>query len=141
MEGLSAFTFIERYCCDNTIYRLSLHKMNTKEEVGFVLVDLHGDLNRYREYCNGDNLAHIVRLETEYSYTKRGIAHALLNKLFETFKDWNFSLLVYPTYRGEKDYYRKDLQKWYEQFGFVRTKEFTTTMVKKNTLCAVEQNS
>lgn len=130
--NLSDFEFVEKREFNH--YRLSLNRKGSNEEAGFVFVDLDGDFNRYGQYCNGDKLAHIVRLETVYSYTKCGVAHALLNKLFENFKDWNFSLFVYPTYRGKNDYYLKDLRKWYEQFGFVKTKELVYTMVKKKQL-------
>ena len=125
--------FVEKYF-DKSNYKLSLYNKTTNEEIGFVLLELNGDLNRYGEYCNGNKLAHIVRLETKYSYTKQGVAHTLLNKLFTDFNNWNFSLFVYPEYRGEKDFNKKDLQKWYTQFGFERTKELISTMVKKATI-------
>lgn len=125
--------FVEKYF-DKSNYKLSLYNKTTNEEIGFVLLELNGDLNRYGEYCNGNKLAHIVRLETKYSYTKQGVAHTLLNKLFTDFNNWNFSLFVYPGYRGEKDFNKKDLQKWYTQFGFERTKELISTMVKKATI-------
>lgn len=125
--------FIEKYF-NKSNYKLSLYNKTTNEEIGFVLLELNGDLNRYGEYCKGNKLAHIVRLETKYSYTKQGVAHTLLNKLFTDFNDWNFSLFVYPEYRGEKDFNKKDLQKWYTQFGFERTKELISTMVKKATI-------
>jgi len=130
MINLSEFEFVEKHFGGHK-YRLSLRKIDSKEEVGFVIVDLQGDFNRFGEYCIGKKLAHIIRLETAYSYTKQGIAHAVLDRLFSKYKDWNFSLFVYPTFRGENDFNMNDLRKWYKQFGFVKTKELIYTMVRK----------
>ena len=84
----------------------------------------------------GNNKLHINYVSTNIKYTGKGIATMMLNKVIDTFKGYEISLLVKPMPRdGENIKYRttKGLVEFYKKFGFERTDDpCLTTMVLKN---------
>jgi GNAT superfamily N-acetyltransferase len=84
----------------------------------------------------GNNKLHINYVNTNIKYTGKGIATMMLNKVIDTFKGYEISLLVKPMPRdGENIKYRttKGLVEFYKKFGFERTDDpCLTTMVLKN---------
>lgn len=89
---------------------------------------------RYKEYCNGDKLIKIIRVETNPHYVGQGIASKLIKLTLEKYKNTNFVLLCSPCKRLENTDTLKtatDLQIFYTKFGFVRTNELLPTMIYK----------
>jgi len=88
---------------------------------------------RYKEYCNGNKLAKIVRVETNPNYIGQGIASTLIKNAINKYKDYNFVLLCSPQKRLEDTDTLttvKDLQMFYSKFGFVKTNELLPTMIR-----------
>lgn len=88
---------------------------------------------RYKEYCNGNKLAKIIRVETNPNYIGQGIASTLIQNAIEKYKDYNFVLLCSPQKRLEDTDTLttvKDLQMFYSKFGFVKTNELLPTMIR-----------
>ena len=89
---------------------------------------------RYKEYCNGNKLAKIVRVETNPHYVGKGYASQLMREVIEKFKNYNLLLLCCPCKRcGNTDTLNtvSDLQMFYSKFGFKRTNELLPTMILK----------
>ena len=89
---------------------------------------------RYKEYCNGNKLIKIIRVETNPHYVGQGIASKLIKLTLEKYKNTNFVLLCSPCKRLENTDTLKtaaDLQIFYAKFGFVRTNELLPTMIYK----------
>jgi len=89
---------------------------------------------RYKEYCKGNKLAKIVRVETNPHYVGKGFASELLNEIINKFNDYNLLLLCSPCKRcGNVDTLNtvSDLQNFYSKFGFKRTNELLPTMILK----------
>lgn len=89
---------------------------------------------RYKEYCNGNKLAKIVRVETNPHYVGKGFASQLMRAVTEKFKNYNLLLLCSPIKRCRNTDTLKtvsDLQMFYSKFGFVRTEELLPTMILK----------
>ena len=89
---------------------------------------------RYKEYCNGNKLIKIIRVETNPHYIGQGIASKLIKLTLEKYKNTNFVLLCSPCKRLENTDTLKtvtDLQIFYSKFGFVRTNELLPTMIYK----------
>ena len=89
---------------------------------------------RYKEYCNGDKLIKIIRVETNPHYVGKGIASKLIKLALKKYKNSNFILLCSPCKRNENTDTLKtavDLQIFYAKFGFVRTNELLPTMIYK----------
>ena len=87
---------------------------------------------RYKEYCNGNKLIKIIRVETNPHYVGQGIASKLIKLTLEKYT--NFVLLCSPCKRLENTDTLKtvtDLQIFYSKFGFVRTNELLPTMIYK----------
>lgn len=88
---------------------------------------------RYKEYCNGNKLAKIIRVETNPNYIGQGIASTLIRNAISKYKDYNFVLLCSPQKRLEDTdtlITVKDLQMFYSKFGFVKTNELLPTMIR-----------
>lgn len=88
---------------------------------------------RYKEYCNGNKLAKIIRVETNPNYIGQGIASTLIRNAINKYKDYNFVLLCSPQKRLEDTDTLttvKDLQMFYSKFGFVKTNELLPTMIR-----------
>lgn len=88
---------------------------------------------RYKEYCNGNKLAKIIRVETNPNYVGQGIASTLIRNAIKKYKDYNFVLLCSPQRRCEDTDTLttvEDLQMFYSKFGFIKTNELLPTMVR-----------
>jgi len=100
-----------------------------------VIIDIECDeFPRYKEYCNGNKLAKIIRVETNPNYVGKGYASKLIKLALNKFKTYNIVLLCSPCKRWEDtDTLKtaKDLQIFYSKFGFVRTNELLPTMIYK----------
>lgn len=100
-----------------------------------IIININCDeYSRYKEYCNGNKLAKIVRVETNSYYVGKGFASQLIRAVTKKFKDYNFLLLCSPIKRCENTDTLKtisDLQMFYSKFGFVRTNELLPTMILK----------
>lgn len=103
--------------------------------VGTITIDTKcNEYPRYYEYCNGDKLAKIIRVETNPHYVGQGIASKLIKLAIKKFKDYNLVLLCDPQKRWEDTDTLKtisDLQMFYSKFGFIRTNELLPTMILK----------
>ena len=108
---------------------------DTATLVSRIIIEIDNDeYPRYKEYCNGNKLVKIVRVETNPNYVGQGIATKLIQLAIKQFEDYNFVLLCSPTKRTEDTDTLKtvsDLQMFYSKFGFVKTTEFLPTMVRK----------
>ena len=51
---------------------VSIFDTNKNVLVSQVTIDMYGEYPRYKDYCNGDKIARIVRIETSPSYVGRG---------------------------------------------------------------------
>ena len=121
--------------CLNTdgdyIYLIAKNEKNC--EVGRLSARLNDGYERFKDLCNGNKCAYIYRIETSYSMLGNGIATSLIQKLLDTYKEYNFYLCAIPSKRGDKDMGYEQLKKFYNKFGFVRTQELTPTMFRKST--------
>ena len=96
-----------------------------------------GEYPRYKNLCNGEKIAKIVRVETNPHYVGNGIASELLRHTIITFKEYNIVLLCAPQHRLEDTDTLKtitDLKKFYSKFGFRKTGELLPTMIRKASL-------
>ena len=105
--------------------------------LGVIVLDINCDeYSRYKEYCNGNKLVKIVRVETNPNFIGKGIASKLIKLAIECYNDYNFVLLCSPCKRSENTDTLKsvgDLQMFYSKFGFVKTTELLPTMIRKTT--------
>jgi len=98
-----------------------------------------GEYPRYKNLCNGEKIAKIVRVETSPHYVGNGIASELLRHTIRTFKEYNIVLLCKPQHRWEDTDTLKtisDLKNFYSKFGFRKTGELLPTMIRKASLSA-----
>jgi GNAT superfamily N-acetyltransferase len=111
---------------------------NTATLVSKAIIDLNCDeYIRYKEYCNNDRLAKIIRIETNSNYVGKGYASKLLNFVIKKFKNYNLLLLCSPQKRCEDTDTLTtvaDLQMFYSKFGFVKTDELLPTMIRKSNI-------
>ena len=115
-----------RYCYINAI-------SDNNERIGKVCIDLESeDSNRYKNICIGNNIAKIILVQTNESICGNGIATALLNKVIETFNNYNLYLNVVPLIRSNKDKSKNELINFYSKFGFIRYNKdiCVTTMIR-----------
>ena len=101
--------------------------------MGKVCVELDtDDYPRYKNLCNGKNIAKIVRVETEREYCGYGVASAIIRRILYYFYDYNFILLCSPSPRGHNDTLKTvtDLKNFYSKFGFKKTNELLPTMIR-----------
>ena len=116
---------------------VSIFDTNKNVLVSQVTIDMYGDYFRYQQYCNGNKIARIVRVETSPSYVGRGFGTTVLKKALEYLDKlgYNSYLLVSPQAR-EKDVLRTvaDLKTFYGKFGYKSTKELLPTMIRKASL-------
>ena len=107
-------------------------------QLGVIVLDINCiEYPRYKEYCNGNKFAKIVRVETNPNYVGKGIASKLINLAINKFNDYNFVLLCSPSKRNVDNDTLKtpsDLMMFYSKFGFVRTNEFLPTMIRKSNI-------
>lgn len=54
-----------------------------KNLVSQVTIDMYGDYPRYKDYCNSNKVARIVRVETSPSYVGRGFGTRVMKKALE----------------------------------------------------------
>ena len=103
--------------------------------VSKIIIEINNDeYPRYKEYCNGDKLAKIIRIETHPNYIGKGYATKLMNFLIKKFKYYNIVLLCSPQKRCEDIDTLKtisDLEMFYSKFDFIRTNELLPTMIRK----------
>lgn len=102
--------------------------------VSKIIIEINNDeYPRYKEYCNGNKLAKIIRVETHPNYVGKGYATKLMNFLIKKFKYYNILLLCSPCRNNGTDTLKTvaDLQMFYSKFGFVRTEELLPTMILK----------
>lgn len=103
--------------------------------LGIIVLDIKCDeYSRYKEYCNGNKLVKIVRVETNPNFIGKGIASKLIKLAIERYNDHNFVLLCSPCKRSENTDTLKsvaDLQMFYSKFGFVKSTELLPTMIRK----------
>lgn len=101
--------------------------------LGSIVIDTNCDeYARYKEYCNGDKLIKIIRVETNPNHINEGIASKLIKLTIKKFKKYNIVLLCSPCKRLEDTDTLKtvsDLEMFYSKFGFKRTKELVPTMI------------
>jgi GNAT superfamily N-acetyltransferase len=93
-----------------------------------------GEYPRYKNLCNGEKIAKIVRVETDPQYVGNGIASELLRYTITIFNEYNIVLLCNPQPRWEDTDTLKtisDLKKFYSKFGFVPCGELLPTMIRK----------
>ena len=96
-----------------------------------------GEYPRYKNLCNGEKIAKIVRVETNPHYVGNGIASKLLRHTIRRFKEYNIVLLCKPQHRWEDTDTLKtisDLKNFYSKFGFRKTGELLPTMIRKASL-------
>ena len=113
-----------------------IHTINDEAVVvSTIVIDINCDeYPRYKEYCNGDKLAKIIRVETKPYYVGKGYASKLLKFAIKKFKNYNLLLLCSPQRRWEDTDTIKtvvELQMFYSKFGFVKTDELLPTMIRK----------
>jgi len=113
-----------------------IHAINDEAVVvSTIVIDINCDeYPRYKKYCNGDNLAKIIRVETKPYYVGKGYASKLLNFAIKKFKNYNLLLLCSPQRRWEDTDTIKtvaELQMFYSKFGFIKTDELLPTMIRK----------
>ena len=117
---------------------VSVWDTSKKTLVSQVTIDMYGDYPRYKDYCNGDKVARIVRVETSPSYVGRGFGTMVMKKALEYLDKlgYNVYLLCSPQHREADDNLRtvKDLKKFYSKFGFKPTLELLPTMIRKASL-------
>ena len=118
---------------------VSVWDTSNKTLVSQVTIDMYGDYPRYKDYCNGNKVARIVRVETSPSYVGRGFGTMVMKKAIEYLDKcgYNSYLLVSPQKReGDCDTLKSvtDLKKFYEKFGFRKTGELLPTMIRKASL-------
>lgn len=128
-----------RFSCDKFGKYTTYHAYNKIDNVhlGFVTVILNSDeYPRYKNFCNGDYFAKIVRIQTEEKYCGNGIASALIRKILKDYHQYNFCLLCSPSPRGDNDTLKtvRDLKNFYSKFGFKKTGELIPTMIRTATL-------
>ena len=121
-------------CLGYDKYRV-FHAFDRKNSthLGKVCVELDtDDYPRYKNLCNGKNIAKIVRVETEREYCGYGVASAIIRRILYYFYDYNFILLCSPSPRGHNDTLKivTDLKKFYSKFGFKKTNELLPTMIR-----------
>ena len=113
---------------------VSVWDTSKKTLVSQVTIDMYGEYPRYKDYCNGDKIARIVRLETSPSYLGRGFGTMAMKKAIEYLDKcgYNSYLLVSPQSR-EKDVLKTvaDLKAFYGKFGYKSTRELLPTMIRK----------
>lgn len=113
---------------------VSIWDTSKKTLVSQVTIDMYGDYQRYKDYCNMDKVARIVRVETSPSYVGRGFGTMVMKKALEYLDKlgYNSYLLVSPQSR-EKDILRTvaDLKVLYGKFGYKSTEELLPTMIRK----------
>lgn len=116
---------------------VSVCDTSKKTLVSQVTIDMYGDYPRYKDYCNGNKVARIVRVETSPSYVGRGFGTKVMKKALEYLDKlgYNSYLLVSPQTR-EKDVLRTvaDLKTFYGKFGYKSTRELLPTMIRKASL-------
>ena len=62
--------------------------------LGVIVLDIKCDeYFRYKEYCNGNKLVKIVRVETNPNFIGKGIASKLIKLAIDRYNDHNFVLL------------------------------------------------
>lgn len=112
-----------------------IQAFNNETLIGNIIIDTNcSEYPRYKEYCNGNKLAKIIRVETNPNYVGQGIATKLIKNTIDKYKEYNLILLCSPQKRLEDTDTLKtvsDLQMFYSKFGFVKTTEFLPTMVRK----------
>ena len=108
---------------------------NEETWLSTVILDTNCDeYPRYKEYCNGNKLAKIIRVETNPNYVGQGIASQLIKNTINKYKEYNLILLCSPCKREENTDTLKtisDLEMFYSKFGFIRTNELLPTMILK----------
>jgi len=116
---------------------VSVCDTSKKAIVSQVTIDMYGEYPRYKDYCNSDKIARIVRVETSPSYVGRGFGTMVMKKTLEYLDKlgYNSYLLVSPQTR-EKDVLRTvaDLKAFYGKFGYKSTEELLPTMIRKASL-------
>lgn len=122
--------------CIETDTKCFIQAFNEDETwLSTIVLDIKCDeYPRYKEYCNGNKLIKIIRVETNPYYVGQGIASKLIKLTLEKYKNTNFVLLCSPCKRLENTDTLKtvtDLQIFYSKFGFVRTNELLPTMIYK----------
>ena len=108
-------------CLGYDKYRV-FHAFDRKNgtHLGKVCVELDtDDYPRYKNLCNGKNIAKIVRVETEREYCGYGVASAIIRRILYYFYDYNFILKTVT-----------DLKNFYSKFGFKKTNELLPTMIR-----------
>ena len=109
---------------------------DTATLVSRIIIEIDNDeYPRYKEYCKGNKLAKIIRVETHSNYVGKGYASKLIKFVINKFKGYNLVLLCSPCKRIENTDTLKtvsDLENFYSKFGFVRTNEFLPTMIRKS---------
>ena len=108
---------------------------NNETIIGNIIIDTNClEYPRYKEYCNGNKLVKIVRVETNPNYVGQGIATKLIKNTIDKYKEYNLILLCSPQKRIENTDTLKtvaDLQIFYSKFGFIKTDELLPTMIRK----------
>jgi len=103
--------------------------------VSSVVIDLKCDeYPRYKEYCKGNKLAKIIRVETNPNHVGKGYASKLIKHAIKKLNNYNLVLLCSPCNRWEDTDTLKtvsDLQIFYSKFGFIKTNELLPTMIKQ----------
>jgi GNAT superfamily N-acetyltransferase len=103
--------------------------------VSSVVIDLkYDEYPRYKEYCNSEKIAKIIRVETNPNHVGKGYASKLIKYAIKKLNDYNLVLLCSPQKRWEDTDTLKtvtDLQMFYSKFGFVKTNELLPTMIKQ----------
>lgn len=83
----------------------------------------------------GDKKAKIIYVFTSPRYTNKGVATAMLNKAIEEFSDYELTLNIVPMPREGERITVRDLNDFYEKFGFRRTDDICLpTMIRKPSL-------
>ena len=108
---------------------------DTATLVSSLTIDIECDeYSRYKEYCHGNKLAKIIRVETNPSYVGKGYASKLIRYAIKKLNGYNLVLLCSPCKRsGNPDTLVTvgNLEKFYSKFGFIRTNELLPTMIRK----------
>lgn len=120
---------------------VSIYDTEKKTLVSQVTLDMYGEYPRYKQFCNGDKIARIVRLETTPSYIGLGFGSEVLKKALEYLDMWGYNvyLLCSPQHREGNDTLKTvtDLKSFYSKFGFKKTWELLPTMIRTATLPAL----
>lgn len=85
--------------------------------------------NRYSAYMRSSTLLELRRIYVDSEYRGQGVATSLLNTIINAYGNNDIVLLVLPL--ASNGLNSKQLKEFYERFGFVRTKEFQETMIRK----------